>query len=263
MTPPPTLRAHAAFGISTREQRRVTLAEDMKMREPALGLDAALVAQFEDEYVEDTDADLVPHAGQFDDGTEPNYEAENSDEADTEPYSSEPESELRLPRDLDSLATTDQLLRIMAVEDRADRFEMKLKTEFATLNAKLGTLNQNHLQARGDYDALTKKLDAYTVSTADFDEVRPKLDKTVALVNRLVRYIDGGLKLRDELQFGLPSELLAGGASLPPAVLPGPPAPSGLRAMTAKDVLSNLDTLYGNSTKTSEVLDPEEFLPFQ
>ena len=61
------------------------------------------------------------------------------------------------------------------------------------------TANQLHipLQARGDYDAPTKKLDAYTVSTADFDAMRPKLDKTVALVNRLVRYINGGSELRD------------------------------------------------------------------
>ena len=243
---------------------RTASASEKRTREPALGLDAALAAQFEDEYVEDTDADLVPHAGQSDDGTEPTHESEDSDEADTDTDNSEPGSGLRLPRDLDSLATTDQqLLRIMAVEDRADRFEMRMKTEFATLNAKLGTLNQNQLQARDDYDALTKKLDAYTVSTDDFDEMRPKLDKTVALVNRLVHYINGGSELRDALQFGLPSELLAGGASPPPVVLPGPPDPSGLRAMTAKDVLSNLDTFYGNSTKTSEVLDPEEFLPFQ
>ena len=190
-------------------------ANEKRTRDSALARDAALAAQFEDEYVEDTDAHLIPDSPK----TAPNHECGNGDDA-TDPDSSEPESELRLPRNLESLATIDQkLLRIIAVEDRADCFEMNLKTEFATLNAKLSNLNQNQLQARADYDARTK-LDEYTVSTGGFDEMRPKLDR-------------------------------------------GPRQSAGLRAMIAKDVLSNVATFYDKSTKISEVLDPEECLPFQ
>ena len=55
----------------------------------------------------------------------------------------------------------------------------------------------------------------------------------------------------------------AEGAQPSAAALPGPPSAGGLRAMSAKDVLSTLEAFSGNANANQQVLDAEYFLPFQ